>query len=332
MRKIALVLALVLLVSMSVFANGTAEAADGAEKSFVPTRNVDWYVTSSPGGGSDIFTRTITDIATEEDLINGQNFVIQYKTDGAGEVGRLLVSNIKAGVQADHTLLTFNSGDLMPMVKNTNNRFQNFQPVAHMAVDKHLIFIGESSKYTSAEEIIEALKNGERLVLGGSKGDDIACHAALIKELGVTQDQLSYIAHDATSGAITAILGGHFDLLISKPAAASQYVEAGKLTPVLALSTSRFPGNLSGAPTLSELGYENVEVPNWRSVVAPKNMSAAAVTYWSNVMKQVNDTDAWQKGYIEKQKLVPDFMDTDTYRGYGMKFQADYLESIGKSE
>jgi len=135
MRKIALVLALVLLASVSVFANGTAEAAGGAEKSFVPTRNVDWYVTSSPGGGSDIFTRTITDIAVKEDLINGKNFVIQYKTDGAGEVGRLLVSNIKAGVQADHTLLTFNSGDLMPMVKNTSNRFQNFQPIAHMAVD-----------------------------------------------------------------------------------------------------------------------------------------------------------------------------------------------------
>jgi putative tricarboxylic transport membrane protein len=49
-------------------------------------------------------------------------------------------------------------------------------------------------------------------------------------------------------------------------------------------------------------------------------------------MKQVNDTEAWQKGYIEKQKLVPDFMDTDTFRAYGMKFQADYLESIGKSE
>jgi putative tricarboxylic transport membrane protein len=278
MKKLAILLGVLLLASMSVFAAGQTEAA-GAAKTFTPSKNIDWYVTSSPGGGSDIFTRTIIDIAVAENLLNGQNVVVQYKTDGAGEVGRLLVSQIKAGVQADHTLLTFNSGDLMPMLKNTSNRFENFQPIAHMAVDKHLIFIGEYSKYKSFEEVLAALKRGERIVLGGSKGDDIACHAALIKEIGVTEDQFSYIAHDATSGAITAILGGHFDLLISKPAAASQYVEAGKIKPILALSTSRFPGNLNSAPTLSEFGYKNVEVPNWRSIVAPKSMSAEAVAY-----------------------------------------------------
>ena len=329
MKKLAILLGVLLLVSMSVFAAGQTEAA-GAAKTFTPSKNIDWYVTSSPGGGSDIFTRTIIDIAVAENLLNGQNVVVQYKTDGAGEVGRLLVSQIKAGVQADHTLLTFNSGDLMPMVKNTANRFENFQPIAHMAVDKHLLFIGEYSKYKSFEEVMAALKRGERIVLGGSKGDDIACHAALIKEIGVTEDQFSYIAHDATSGAITAILGGHFDLLISKPAAASQYVEAGKLKPILALSTSRFPGNLNSAPTLSEFGYKNVEVPNWRSIVAPKSMSAEAVAYWTDVFKKVSETENWNKGYIEKQKLVPDYMDSETFRTYGMQFQKDYLASIGK--
>ncbi len=329
MKKIAMLLVVLAVVSMSVFAAGQAEAA-GAAKTFTPSKNIDWYVTSSPGGGSDIFTRTIMDIAVAENLLNGQNVVVQYKTDGAGEVGRLLVSQIRAGVQADHTLLTFNSGDLMPMVKNTANRFENFQPIAHMAVDKHLLFIGEYSKYKSFEEVMAALKNGERIVLGGSKGDDIACHAALIKELGVTEDQFSYIAHDATSGAITAILGGHFDLLISKPAAASQYVEAAKLKPILALSTSRFPGNLNSAPTLSEFGYKNVEVPNWRSIVAPKSMSPEAVAYWTDVFKKVSETESWNKGYIEKQKLVPDYMDSETFRAYGMQFQKDYLASLGK--
>ena len=330
MRKIALVLTMALLVSVAVFAGAQAEAQAG--KAFTPSKNIEWYVTSSPGGGSDIFTRTIMDIAVAEDLLNKQNVVVQYKTDGAGEVGRLLVSQIRAGVQADHTLLTFNSGDLMPMVKNTNNRFENFQPIAHMAVDKHLIFVGEMSKYKSFEEVLAALKRGERMVLGGSKGDDIACHAALIAELGVSQDQLSYIAHDATSGAITAILGGHFDLLISKPAAASQYVEAGKITPILALSTSRFPGNLNSAPTLSEFGYKNVEVPNWRSIIAPKTMSAEAVAYWTDVFKKVSATETWNKGYIEKQKLVPDYMDAATFTTYGMNFQKEYLASIGKDK
>lgn len=330
MKKIAIVLAFALLLVTPAFAAAQSEV--GSSEAFVPSKNIEWYVTSSPGGGSDIFTRTLMDIMVGEKLVNDKNIVIQYKTDGAGEVGRLLVSNVKSGSQADHTLLTFNSGDLMPMAKNTNNRFENFQPIAHLAVDKHLLFVGEGSAYKSFEEVVAALKAGKNITLAGSKGDDIGCHAALIKELGVSEDQFAYIAHDASSGAITAILGNHYDLLISKPAAASQYVEAGKIKPILALSTSRFPGNLGSAPTLKELGYKNVEVPNWRFVVGPKNMSAEAVAYWSDVFKQVSEKDAWTKGYIEKQKLVPDFMDHNVFKTYGAKFQADYLASIGKDK
>ena len=332
MKKFAIVLALALLLVVPAFAAGQNEAGSSAPEAFVPSRNIEWTVTSSPGGGSDIFTRTLQDIIVAEKLINDQNIVIQYKTDGAGEVGRHMVSNMKAGAQANHTLLTFNSGDLMPMAKNTNNRFENFQPIAHLAVDKHLIFINEMSPYSSFEEVIAALKDGKNITLAGSKGDDIGCHAALAKELGVSMDQFAYVTHDSSSSAITAILGDHFDLLISKPAAASQYVEAGKITPILALSTSRFPGNLGSAPTLKELGYKNVEVPNWRSVVGPKTMSAEAVAYWSDVFKQVSEQDAWIKGYIEKQKLVPDFMDHNAFKAYGAQFQADYLVSIGKDK
>ena len=66
MKKLAILLGVLLLVSMSVFAAGQTEAA-GAAKTFTPSKNIDWYVTSSPGGGSDIFTRTIMDIASERE-------------------------------------------------------------------------------------------------------------------------------------------------------------------------------------------------------------------------------------------------------------------------
>ncbi|MBN2858966.1 MAG: tripartite tricarboxylate transporter substrate binding protein [Sphaerochaetaceae bacterium] len=325
MKKTMLFIALVAMMVLPLFAQGEAEQAASGE--FVPTKTIEWYCTSSPGGGSDIFTRAIIDIIKAEGLANGQDIVIQYKTDGAGEVGRNLVSNTKAG-KADYTLLTFNSGDLMPMVKNTPNRIEDFTPLSHMAVDKHLIFASPDSKYQSAEQIIAALKAGESMVLGGSKGDDIACHAALSEELGVDQDTFSYIAHDSTGAAITTFLGGHVDLLISKPAAASEYVTAGKIIPVLALSTSRFPGNLSVAPTLSELGYNDVEVPNWRSVVGGANMSDAARDFWSDVFGKVSQTDAWNNDYINKKKLVPDYMDWKEYKAYADKFQADYLSTL----
>lgn len=323
MRKLLPFAALLVAASLA-----TPLLAQG--KAFAPTRSIDWTVTSSPGGGSDIYTRILADILTKEGLVNGKPFVIVNKTDGGGEVGRLNVSRIAKGPVADVSLLTFNSGDLMPMVKNTANRIQNFTPIALLAVDKQLIYVTPDSRFRSFGDVIAAVKAGTNVVMAGSKGDDVATYQLLLKEIGFTQDQLPYITNDATSGAITAVLGGHVDLLISKPAAADQYVAAGKLLPILALSKTRFTGNLASAPTLSEIGsYKDVEFPVWRGIVAPKTMSAAAVKYWSEVFKKVSESPAWQNDYLAKYKLQSAYMPAAEAAAYMSQFQADYLKSLG---
>lgn len=270
-------------------------------------------------------------------MVNDQTIVVSNETDGAGEVGRNKIATMKSG--ADYNLLTFNSGDLMPMVDNTKNRAENFRILAIMAVDKQLLFTSETAAehktdyakaggdLTDFGAAIEAAKNGTYVVIGGSKGDDIATYNALLEELGLTQDQMGYITYDSTGDAITAALGGNLDFVISKPAAASQYVESGDLTPTLALSTERFTGNLADAPTLSEIGdYENVEKPVWRGVAAPAAMSDEAATYWSNVLGQCAESEAW-KEYLELNQLIDEYKATEEATQYVADFQADYLAS-----
>lgn len=324
-RKLALGLAGVMMLSAMITGCGSSGNSDGT---FTPKSTVNWTVTSSPGGGSDIYTRMIADIMTTEKMVD-QTIVVSNKTDGSGEVGRNEVANMK-GQKADYTLLTFNSGDLMPMVLNTANRSSNFKIIAIMAVDKQLIFKGEQTQYTSFAEAIEAAKNGTKVVIGGSKGDDIATYEAMLEEIGLTQDQMSYITYDSTGDAITAALGGHVEFVISKPAASTEYVEAGSLIPVLALSTERYTGNLADAPTLSEIGeYEDVEVPIWRGVAAPKEMSDAAVNFWSEQLKKVSETDKWKTDYLEKNKLIANYMDTTTATEYVTNYEKEYMEMNG---
>ena len=324
MKKFVAIVLSALMVC-ALFANGTEETASAG---FKPTKDVSWVCTSKPGGGSDIFTTQIKD-AMKVNGITDANIVTEYITDGSGEVGRLQVSTTNKA-KADYTLLTFNSGDLMPMVKNTDNRVENFRPLAIMAVDKQLLFVGEQSKYSSWQEIMDALKSGAKIVLAGSKGDDIETYNKLIAELGVPESQLSYIANDATSGAITSLLGGHVDLCMSKPAAASQYVEAGKMKPVLALSTTRFSTeSLKDAPTLSEFGFNNVEVPVWRGVSAPKAMSDEAYAFWADCLKKASETAEF-KAYLSKNGLEPMYLFGAEAEAYMLEYQKNYLVSIGK--
>lgn len=314
------------VMALSMVLSGCGEKADAT--TYKPDDNITWIVTSSPGGGSDIFTRMISDIMTTEDIVDS-TFVVTNKTDGGGEIGRNEVANLK-GDKANNTLLTFNSGDLMPMVQNTKNRAENFKILAIMAVDKQLIFKGESTKYETFAEAIEAAKNGESVVIGGSKGDDLATYEAMIEEIGVSKDNMKFITHDSTGDAITAALGGHVEFVLSKPAAATQYVEAGSLIPVLALSNERYTGNLESAPTLSEVGdYENVEIPVWRGVAAPAEMSDAAVAYWTEALEKVSGTDKWANDYIEKNKLVPDYKNSADATTYVTEYEKTYMEANG---
>ncbi len=339
MKKLmALTLALLMTMSLAACGNKPADtpAEDGDSAAFVPEKNINWICTSSAGGGSDIFTRKIADIMKNENLVNGQNIIPDNKTDGSGEIGRNLVATMKAG-DADYTLLTFNSGDLIPMVTNTKNRAANFRILAIMAVDKQLLFScptsdmktdyakngGDQSDFAAA---IEAAKNGTFVVIGGSKGDDLTTYKKLLDEVGLTEQQMGYITYDSTGDAITSALGGNVDFVISKPAAASQYVESGDLKGVLALAEERYVGNLADVPTLSEIGdYNNVEVPVWRGVAAPASMSDAAVEFWSAALDAVADSDAWHTEYLEKNQLIDQHLSTAEATTYVTDYEAAYM-------
>ena len=191
---------------------------------------------------------------------------------------------------------------------------------------------GDMSKYHSFQEIIDALARGERIVIAGSKGDDIETYNALLKSLGVDETQLAYVTNDSTSSAITSLLGGHVDLVLGKQASCEQYIIAERMFPMVALCEDRFTSDLlKDMPSITEFGYEACDVPNWRGIVAPKAMSEAAADYWAECFRQVTETPEWDE-YITRNGLVPMYMDRASTVQFMTEFQQSYLQSIGKDK
>lgn len=299
-KNIILTVLVFLLAATAVFAQGGKEADDGQ---FHIKGNVDFYVSSSSGGGSDIITRTITDIASKNGIVDAP-FIVYNQPDGNGQISRRTVSTAR---NADSTLLCFSSGDLSAMIQNGGLTLDDFRPLVILAADKHLCFVNAEGKYSSFEEIMEAVKNGQKINVGGTMSDERVVFNMLCEELG-TKDSFTYITYGSASESIAALLGNHVDIAISKPAAANQYVIAGDIIPVFALSTTRFGAPFDTAPTLSELGYNDVEYPMWRGVIGAKNMSDEAVAFWADAFKKVSETEEWQKNYLERNLLVSQYM------------------------
>lgn len=327
MKKFKILMALSIGATLLV---GCGGAEENPNAPFLPSDDIDWIVTSSPGGGSDIYTRVITDIIKQKGLVE-ENFLINNQTDGGGEVGRLRVSQEK---DDGHMLLTFNSGDLTPMVQNTSNRVENFKPIAIMAVDSQILLEGVNTEYETFQDALDAAANGTSIIIGGSKGDDIALYEELLEVSGLEKSQLTYMMFDATSEALTSLLGGHIDYCISKPAASMQYIESGDAEAAVAFKTQRFSsGILADVPILSEVtDLEDIESSVWRGIVAPGNMPDKAVAYWSDIMRQVSESEEWKTQYLDKNVLESFYLPADEAKAYMTEYQNDYLEQIGKAE
>ncbi|WP_268580444.1 tripartite tricarboxylate transporter substrate-binding protein, partial [Escherichia coli] len=68
--------------------------------------------------------------------------------------------------------------------------------------------------------------------------------------------------------AITDLMGGTVDMLITSPASAEPMVAAGKLR-ILALSHENGIGIFKGAPTLGQSGMDGITADDWYGLFAP---------------------------------------------------------------
>ena len=58
-------------------------------------------------------------------------------------------------------------------------------------------------------------------------------------------------------------------------------------------------------------------------------MSDEAAAYWSETLKAVSETDAWNTEYIEAYKLIPNYMDTAAATEYVTQYEADFMAENG---
>lgn len=316
MRRVSLLIALVVLSGGLVFATGEAESGDGG---WTPSRNVEWVVTSSPGGGSSIFTQTIVEIINQEGLVD-EDILINYQTDGGGAVGRRRVSRENSG---GHTILTFNNGDLQPLVQVEGGDLDMFTPIAVMATDGQILLVPADSPWETAQDFIDHVQAGNRVIMGGSRGDDVNLYEAIVAEVG---GDIEYLQNASTGDALTQILGGNTEIVIAKPAASFELVSAGELRPLIAATRDGFNEPFE-APTFLDLGFD-ISLTVYRGIVGPANMPQEAVEFWSDVFGEVAQTDRWQEGYLGQFLLTDNYLPWDEAAEYMQDFEDIYTAEM----
>ncbi len=279
-------------------------AASAGAAAWAPPKPVEFVVQAAPGGGSDVLARTMASIIEAEKL-SPVPFIIVNKPGGGSVVGTTYVAQQKnPGVIA-----TYHSGNLVaPITAGVEiAQAKHLTMVANLAVDEQLLVVRSDSPFMTVKEMVAAAKKApsKPFNVGGTTPaqDDEICNSLLERAAGI---KLRYVSFNSGGEAMTALLGGHVDMIWANPSEFIPQAEAKQVRPLAVAKEERLPF-MKDVPTFREGGF-NVTWKMFRGIVAPPRISADAVAFYETAFKKMSSSARWKEGYIDKYMLTPMWM------------------------
>lgn len=291
-----------------------------------PTRNVEIIVPASAGGGIDVTARSMQRIIQDHSLLPVTTTVVN-KAGGGGGLG---LSYLSQRPDDAHRFLIIAPNLLTnSILRQGAPKHTDFTPLALLFDQYVAVSVSATSPIKTAVELINRLKAQPSALSVGiatSLGNFNHMGVALaLKAAGGDPKALRVVVFNSSADSITALLGGHVDVVASSALNILPLFRAQKVRPLALASSKRLTGDLAGVPTFTELGIKSV-VGNWRVVLGAKDITAAQVHYWEGVFEQVSQLPEWRRE-LQKNLFVDTFMKSDETRSY-LNAQYEELKEI----
>jgi len=286
------------LVVMGLVA-GLLLAVQAQAGEFTPTKPIQMIAAAAPGGGSDVMARTIAQIVASEKL-SPQPMVVQNIPGGGSSIGTTQVSRMKGD---SHALLVFNPASVAGLLVAGKGAatVRDLTMIAQLALDEQFIVVKSDSRFKTIQEIVaEAKKKENALSIAGADQADRVCNRLFEKAAGI---KLRFAQFNSGGEAITALLGGHVDMIWANPPEFISQYDAKMVRPIIVAQENRIQ-QFKDVPTFRESGMD-VIFKFYRGVVAPPGLPAEVVAYYEGLLKRLSDTSAWKETYLAKNILSP---------------------------
>jgi putative tricarboxylic transport membrane protein len=267
-----------------------------------PERNVELILPASPGGSNDIAGRTIQKVWSDLNLLPVASNVVN-RSGGEHNVAYTYVSQ-KAGDA--HTLGLMSTPMLVNQIEGRSTLTQNdVTPIAYLITEPMIAVTRVDSPLKTGRDVVEALKKnpGALSIALTSSGHRVSIGLPLLKA-GVGLKGVRMPAFKGGGETVTAVMGGHADLLITSVSTSVPHISAGKMRGLAVSSTKRLSGALAAVPTWQELGFASAG--SWKGIMAPKGITPAQVAYWEDIVRKTAQSDEL-KLYAEKNQWLIEF-------------------------
>jgi putative tricarboxylic transport membrane protein len=248
-----------------------------------PTKNVEIVSASAAGGGPDGTARIVQRMFSEKKLIPVSSVVVNRP---GGQ--QTVAMNYLAQRPRDGHYIAVASTPLLSnnITGASTQHYRDFTPLQLLFSEYLVLSVRPDSPIKDIRDLIDRMKKNPAslsFAVGTSVGGINHLAAAVgLAAAGVDITKMKVVIFNASSDAMTAVLGGHIDVSASYVNFAGPLAESKKMRPLVVTSPERLPGALANVPTWRELGFDAV-VQNWRMLMGPKDMPADQLAYWKKV-------------------------------------------------
>lgn len=292
-----------------------------------PAKPIEFVVHTAAGGGSDLFTRVVTDIITREKLLP-QPVIVLNKGGGGGVIAYSYVSAKRGD---PYTVLAVATTVFLgaPLRSGLDIGLDKFQPLALLGFDLNSLAVREDAPYKTFKELVEAAKaNPNTINVGiGSVGGTAHYLTYLIEK--ATGAKFKTVSFKSGGDAVLAVLGGHVQATTENLSEMMAQVEAKKMRVLGVPSEKRLP-TAPDLPTFKEQGMD-IRAGVGRGFAAPVGVPEEAAAALEATFGRVYKSAAWRE-YATRNMYEDVYMNGAEFARYLSSRQAElhqYFNDIG---
>jgi putative tricarboxylic transport membrane protein len=291
-----------------------------ANPGWKPERNVEILAAAAPGGGYDITARTIQRIMQSKKMVDIP-IIVTNRAGGGGNVGYAYFAQ-RAG---DPSIITILAPTVMGnhITGRSPMNYTDFTAVATLYSEAIGFATKADSPIKTGKDLIDRLRKDPSSVsigLGISLGNALHVATALVaRHAGVDAKRLRVVVFNSQAEVITAGVGGHVDVIVTRPSNMVGMLQSNQLRAFGVTSAERDTGATANIPTWREQGVDAV-YSNWFAIIAPKGIPMNAIAYWDHQFKSLTASEEWQ-AHLRQQQWTPEYRDSRETRAF---FDSEY--------
>jgi tripartite-type tricarboxylate transporter receptor subunit TctC len=265
-----------------------------------PTRPIRVITTTSAGGISDIFMRSLGEELRQK---LGQPLVIENRPGGMQNLG---VKVCQDSAPDGYTICIANAD---PMVYNQfllkNMPFDpinGVQPITGLFHLIHLLVVNSDLKVKTIDELIALSKQKAGTLSYSTPGVPMQLYMeTLVKEKGADWVRVPF---KGGGDLVNAVISGSTPIALFGEGNVIGQIQAGKMTPLVMMNNIRSP-NFPQVPLLEETGYKGAPSRSWYGLFAPNGTPRAIIDRINREVGAVLENPDFRQKNLTARSLVP---------------------------